>query len=412
MPDMLKAIAPVEQAQAVRSRDRPHRPLNTGRNSRMSNSTAGPPVGKEVRREIRRVLHETGVIETNTADLEPIPPQDALDAYLEANPADNLPSTMRTHNSRLGHFVRWCTTVAEQDNLNDLSGADLKAFKDHQREKGYAPRTLESQLETLGVFLRFCRTQNYVVAELPYLVPDIDVRAADTVRDRVVERDRAMKIVDHLATFQYASRAHIVWLLLAEKGLRLCTLIALDLDDYASPAGDDGGYLDLRHRPDTGTRLKNEARSERELALAPATCATLDDYIEYNRVETTDAYGRAPLLATANGRIAAPTIRTYINKWTAPCNLDKACPHGRDPDECIAAQHVGNMDCPSKRSPHDVRRGYITHLRRRGVPKEIISEEVDASVAVIDKHYDKTTKAEQRKMRAAAMEAVLDASDG
>lgn len=69
------------------------------------------------------------------------------------------------------------------------------------------------------------------------------------------------------------------------------------------------------------------------------------------------------------------------------------------------------MDCPSKRSPHDVRRGYITYLRRQGVPKEIISEEVDASVTVLDHHYDKTTKAEQRRMRAAALKAVLDTID-
>lgn len=193
--------------------------------------------------------------------------------------------------------------------------------------------------------------------------------------------------------------------------MRICTLRALDVQDYSPPAGDEGGYLDLRHRPDTGTRLKNKGRSERELALSTATCNTLNDYIEYRRVETTDEYAREPLLSMPNGRIAAPTIRTYINKWTAPCNMDRECPHERNPNDCVAAQNVGNMNCPSKRSPHDVRRGYITYLRKRGVPKEIISDEVDASVAVIDKHYDKTTKAEQRKMRAAAMKAVFDASE-
>jgi integrase len=155
--------------------------------------------------------------------------------------------------------------------------------------------------------------------------------------------------------------------------------------------------------------LKNGTKSEREVALTGEVCSTLDDYIIYQRSETTDEYGRKPLLSTSNGRIAEATIRTYVNKWTAPCELENDCPHGRIIDDCIAAHQAGNMDCPSKRSPHDVRRGYITYLRRHGVPKEIISEEVDASVAVIDEHYDKTTKAEQRKMRTAAMKAVLDA---
>ena len=376
----------------------------------MSNRSAGSTASTDIEREIRRVLYETGVVSTNHADLNAITPSEALAEYLKTNPEDNLASTMRSHESRLGHFVRWCTEVVERDNLNDITGDDLAAFKQYQREKGYAPRTLESQLETLCVFLRFCRSKNYVVSELPYLVPDVAVGDDQEVRDRLVERERAATIIAYLADFHYASREHIVWLLMAEKGLRICTLIALDLQDYHPPTKDDDGYLDLRHRPDTGTRLKNGGRSERELALSLATCDALDDYIEHRRIETTDAYGREPLLSTPNGRIAAPTIRTYINKWTAPC-VRTECPHGRTPDECVAAQNTGNMDCPSKRSPHDVRRGYITYLRRRGVPKEIISEEVDASVAVIEKHYDRTTKAEQRKMRAAAMKAVLDASE-
>lgn len=374
----------------------------------MSNRSTGPTATTGIEREIRRVLYETGVVSTNRADLTAVTPSEALAEYLETNPEDNLPSTMRTHESRLSHFVRWCTDVAERDDLSDVIGDDLAAFKDYQADKGYAPRTLESQLETLCVFLRFCRSKNYVVSELPYLVPDVEVDDKQEVRDRLVERERAKAIVDYLAAFHYASREHIVWLLMTEKGLRICTLIALDRQDY-HPTTDDDGYLDLRHRPETGTRLKNGVKSERELALSPAICDALDDYIAYRRIDTTDEYGRDPLLSTPNGRIAGATIRTYINKWTAPCHLDGECPHGRYPPECIAAQDIGNMDCPSKRSPHDVRRGYITHLRRRGVPKEIVSGEVDASVAVIEKHYDKTTKAEQRKVRSAAINAVLDA---
>lgn len=376
----------------------------------MANNAVGPATGTEIEKELRRVLYETGVIETNAADLDPITPADALAEYLETNPEENLPSTMRTHKSRLTHFVQWCTEVGV-DNMNALTGDELQAFKEHQRDRGYAPRTRESQLETLCVFLRFCQSNNFVVSELPFLVPDVDVSEEHEMRDRLLERDRAMTIVDHLATFQYASREHIVWRLLAEKGLRICSLIALDVDDYYPPTSTEQGYLDLRHRPDTGTRLKNGRRSERELALSSATCEALDDYCAHRRIPMTDEYGREPLLSTENGRIAEATIRTYVNKWTAPCFLDNTCPHGRDPDECIAAQNSSNMDCPSKRSPHDVRRGYITHLRRRGVPKEIIAEEVDASVAVIDTYYDKTTKTEQRKMRTAAMDAILNAYD-
>jgi len=377
----------------------------------MSQNASGAPRSTDVERELRRVLYETGVITTNHDELVPIEPREALEEYLAANPEENLPSTMRSHKSRLTQFVDWCTEVAEHNTLQALTGDDLEAFKQYQVDAGYAPRTLESQLETIGVFLRFSRQQNYVGSDLPYLIPDIRVAADDEVRDRLLDRERAVAIVDHLARFQYASREHVVLLLLVETGIRLCTLRALDRQDYFPPSADDAGYLDLVNRPESGTRLKNGRQSEREVALPPAVCGTLDDYLAYTRVETTDEHGRQPLITTASGRIAGPTIRSYVNKWTAPCMLNTQCPHGRAPETCMAAQKSGNMDCPSKRSPHDVRRGYITYLRKRGVPKEIISDEVDASVAVLDKHYDKTTKAEQRQMRTAALKAVLDASE-
>ena len=285
----------------------------------------------DVERELRRVLYETGVAKTNADSLVSIMPQDALSEYLEANPENNLASTMRSHKSRLIHFVQWCKEVEGIENLNDITNRDLEAFKQHQVDCGYAPRTLESQLETLGVFLRFCRRQNYVVSEVPYMVPDVDIPAEAEARDRLVKRERAEQLVEYLATFHYASREHIVWLLLAETGIRICSLVALDLQDFQPPSNDDDGYLDLRHRPTTGTRLKNGTKSERQVALAPATCEALSDYLAHQRADVLDEFDREPLLSTPNGRIAPATIRTYVNKWTAPCAVGDGCPHSRDP---------------------------------------------------------------------------------
>lgn len=375
-------------------------------------NAAGRTSQQELERKLRQVLYETGVAKPAETDLTIRSPADAVEEYLAANPEGNLPSTMRTHKSRLTQFVSWCEEVADITEFTSLTGPELVAFKHYQIAAGYAPRTVKSHLETVGVFLRFCRSNQYVTAELPYLIPEMEISDEDAARDRVLNRDRARTIIDYLATFRYASREHIVWLFLAETGLRLCTLRALDLQDYIPPTEDDPGYIDLQHRPETGTRLKNGMSSEREITVSADLCVALDDYIAHQRIATMDEYGREPLLTTANGRIAEATIRTYVNKWTAPCIRTNECPHGRVIDECRAADHVGDMDCPSKRSPHDVRRGYITYLRRHGVPKEIISEEVDASVAVINEHYDKTTKSEQRKVRTAALNAMLDIHEG
>lgn len=69
-------------------------------------------------------------------------------------------------------------------------------------------------------------------------------------------------------------------------------------------------------------------------------------------------------------------------------------------EDCDAAQSVDRApSCPSSVSLHPIRRGSITYHINRGWPKEKLSERVDVSVGVLDKHYDARTKERERKGR-------------
>lgn len=59
----------------------------------------------------------------------------------------------------------------------------------------------------------------------------------------------------------------------------------------------------------------------------------------------------------------------------------------------------GMSKCPSSRSAHDVRNARVTKYRNDGVPGGGVSDRLDASEQVLDKHYDRSSKREKADRR-------------
>jgi integrase len=66
---------------------------------------------------------------------------------------------------------------------------------------------------------------------------------------------------------------HALLEVLWHTGLRIGAAIGLDIRDYDA----DEQYLELVHRPDEGTSLKNGVNSERYVGLSERVCGILDD---------------------------------------------------------------------------------------------------------------------------------------
>lgn len=125
----------------------------------------------------------------------------------------------------------------------------------------------------------------------------------------------------------------------------------------------------------------------------------LEDYVDGPREDVTDDYGRDPLLTTTHGRVSRSTVRDTVYRVTRPCWYGEECPHDRDQNECDATGFDGASKCPSSRSPHDARSGAITTHLLEDVPAEIVTDRMDVSQSVLDKHYDRRTEREKMEQR-------------
>lgn len=317
-----------------------------------------------------------------TDDLEPITPRDAVELYLHDR--DVADSTLRAHRRRLERFVDWCEDEGI-DNLNVITGRDTRRFKidalDEREDGGnYSKETIRSVMDTLRVFARYCES---IEAVRTGLAEKVQSPNPENVRKESLEPDRAEPILAYLRKYEYASHRHVLFRLLWRCGLRLGGAHTLDLRDI----NHGENYLEIHHRPETGTPLKSEGEGERLVNISSETNSILAEYIQQNRHRVEDDYGRAPLLTSRQGRRTKTNLRVTIYAVTRPCEYVNKCPHDRQVDECDAAGSMSKVSqCPSSIYPHAIRRGSITAHLRNDMPKPIVSDRMDVSSDVIDHH--------------------------
>lgn len=324
-------------------------------------------------------------------------PETALERYLSDREDEVQQATIQAHKYRLSHFLRW----SEQegiDNLNNLNGRNLQDFRYWRKQDGGLNNvTLHTQMTTFRVFIKWCEDFQAVVPGLheKIRVPNLD--EDEDVSDQKIKPERTLKILEYLEKFHYASRDHAMLRILFRTGVRTGGLRTLNLTDYYP----QDQYIEVKHRPEKDTPLKNGEKGERPIYLNAMTCQTLDDYIEKSRIEVEDDYGYKPLLTTNHGRLSPNTIRQRLYKITQPCVYTGECPHDETPATCDAHQSVdAASQCPSAEPPHSVRKASITYWRQRDTPAQQVGERADVNADIIEKHYDKRTdqgKMEQRK---------------
>lgn len=329
--------------------------------------------------------------------LDPLRPHRAIDMYLRDREADTSRQTRATHDKRLRRFADWLESEGVE-NLNEVDGRLCRRYRvdsfDEKEDGGeYSGETVRGYMDTLRVFLRFCVSIDAVESDVP---DKVQSPRPGHSRDAHISPETAEKALNYLTRFKYATVQHVSFLLAWRTGLRLGGLRALDVNDVHL----DDGYLKVQHRPPE-TPLKNKKGGEREVALREDTCEVLRDYIGTNRPPVTDPEERRPLLASRYGRRHKSNLRSIITGASRPCRWG-GCPHDRDPEMCDAAQNIQqSYGCPSSVSPHDVRRGAITHHLRSDMPQPMVSDRFDVSNDVLEKHYDERTEGERRQQRAA-----------
>jgi site-specific recombinase XerD len=314
-----------------------------------------------------------------------------MERYLKSRRTDARESSIKSWRYRLKLFVEWCEREEIED-VSQLDGWVLDEYEAYRRGEGLSSVTLNSEFQTLKNWLEYLARIDVVDDALPEKVKVPPVQDGDETNDEFLPADRARAILTSYrsSTTRFAGSHHTAFELLWFTGARVGAIQGLDVRDYHS----DDAYVVFRHRPDTGTPLKNGTRGERAVAIPEPVTEILDAYVASVREDGHDEYGRQPLLTTARGRTSENSLRVWSYLATQPC-LYQDCPHGHERATCDYVHVHEASKCPSSMSPHRIRTGSITWQRDSGLPAEIVSERVNASLEVIEQYYDQAT-AEQR----------------
>ncbi|OIB56282.1 tyrosine-type recombinase/integrase [Natrialba sp. SSL1] len=333
-------------------------------------------------------------------DPEDFTPREAVRRYLRRREADSTEGSLHGWEYRLKLWVEWCESVGIET-VGDLRPYDMDEYYEI-RASDVAPATLEGEMWTLRKVAEFLEDIGAGQDGLADAVRIPDLDPEDRSNDTKLHTDDAAALLRFYRNSEtkYGTRAHAFLELAWYTGARQGGLRALDLRDVE--LGDDP-YVDFRHRPDTGTPLKNKLGGERPVALTRETAHVVKEYLRNHRYDVHDDHGRQPLLASAQGRPGKNTLRVWSYLATLPCRYGP-CPHGKEQEACEYTDYAHASKCPSSRSPHQIRTGTVTWLLNRGWPPEDVAERVNATVKTIEQHYDKADPEERRRRLRERME--------
>lgn len=151
---------------------------------------------------------------------------------------------------------------------------------------------------------------------------------------------------------------------------------------------------------ETSSGLLTLSRTTADVSLSANVCDALDAYLQYNCEEGGDNEGRIPLFSSRSGRPARSTLRDSIYRITRPCEYTRECPHNREIDSCKSSVYNKVSTCPSSVSPHAIHCGSITRHLSENVSEKVVSNQMNVSLDVLEKHYGR--RGEQKKSRVTA----------
>lgn len=318
--------------------------------------------------------------------------------FLEYKRETQKPSTARAYKFPTKSLIEFAAT-RNVTVPGDLTKGLVNAWIDQRRQE-VKPITVRNNAKHIRVYLKWLAQRDLTEWGIHEKLSIPDVSDRGDVNEDTISADRAESILDYLDTYHYATTYHALFYTMWHTGCRISGAISLDVEDFhVDPYG--GNALKFNNRPETETPLKNKSKSEREVNISDGLKEVLNDYVNGHRHNVSDEYGRNPLFTTPNGRVYRQHSYKNIVAITRPCVVTNECPHDREIDECEAAMKKKQAaSCPSSTTHHPIRKGAISHHLNEGWPKEKLSDRVDVSVDVLEKHYDLRSEERKRQNRA------------
>lgn len=346
---------------------------------------------------------------------EVLSPEAGLERFRKDKKAQVQSSSFSQYETKLDYIEEYLTDVLKLSNLNNLTPIQAREFQDWrqyeslERSEPLSKKTLKDDLHLFREFLSEMVVFRAVDVDTVKAVNIPSLKKEEAVDDKLISPERIAAIIEHLETFHYASREHVVLLLFTKTGRRPCDLHTLDLQDFDQTSR----KLQFVHQPNLGTQLKEGTAHEATITLSDNVARVLSTYIKRRRHSAQDEYDRKPLITTRNGRIAKSTMREYVYRWTRPCVIGEDCPHEREQDTCQAASSAKKASqCPSSKSPKTIRSGYITAKFNSGASPSAVGYRVGATKEVLRRNYDHPDQEAERQRYEQEIMTKNDAAGG
>jgi site-specific recombinase XerD len=332
------------------------------------------------------------------SELIPVEPATAVNDYVESIEGERADETVVNVEYRLRRFIEWheADGIEHFETLDEMNGYTANKYRDARTsDDSLASMTKRNQLGTFRCFVKWCEDRELAATGLSNKIDLYDVPEGEEVRDEKLESERIADILAHLKKYEWGSRNLTTFWLLVHTGMRMGALRGIDLDNWHPNASDDP-YIEVLHRPESGTPLKNKNNGERNVSITNELLAEcIEDYIDANREDVTDEHGRSPLFTSMHGRYSKSGVRNSIYNVTRPEYIGEDCE-----GECgFDGSKSSASECPNSVSPHVLRKSAITKSLNDGASKVGVSARCDVSGKILDKHYDKGTKEDQRARR-------------
>lgn len=337
-------------------------------------------------------------------------PREAWQRYMDRRRSESTERTMETFYYRLKVFVEWCEQQGI-DRVDELDGWIFEQFETDRSGQDLSPLTRNGEMQTIKNWMEYLERIEAVEGGLAEKVHVPQVPAGEESDETQLLPADAITLIEHYrdSPGDYGTRKHALLETYWFTGARMSAVGGLDLRDYHS----EDRFVEFVHRPKTDTPLKNKLDGQRPVGIPQGLCDVLDAYVERHRVDISDGADRQPLFTTKVGRLSSTTLRADCYMATFPCR-HSPCPHGKDPETCDYKRRSRSSRCPSSRSPHQIRTGSIRWQLDIGIPPEVVAERVNASLKIIQRHYDKATpreKMERRRRRFVDMMEQFDSAD-
>ncbi|EMA25402.1 integrase [Haloarcula amylolytica JCM 13557] len=311
---------------------------------------------------------------------------------------DRSPSTRSQYKRTIPHFIKF---AEEQGTLqpSEISTELVDSYVDELQGSYDADATIHTYTKNVRSWLQWLSNRNLCDESVYRILDKEEIGLSPAARDEAIPSMRASQILQHLRNKRRGTEIHALIELLWNAGPRIGGVHSSDVEDFDP----ENRELRFRHRPETGTRLKNgdgadrtSGDGERNVELSDRVVEAIQLYIETTRPDITDEHGREPLFTTQHGRASRSTLRRWVYKatscrWVSIEAEDQVCDGSCCPDSDV---------CSHSYYPHAIRRGAIVHHLSGGLRPDLASERFDVSTKIIRKHYDPRTKRQRREDRA------------